>query len=74
VSLEFREGRIDSGEGRVLERAMADEMHALYDGLVFDGADMPAAGQHLYESAGYAAVANFNGNPVATFWGEKRLR
>ena len=29
--------------------------------------------QRLYESAGYAAIANFNGNPPATFFGEKRL-
>jgi GNAT superfamily N-acetyltransferase len=27
----------------------------------------------LYESAGYVEVANFNGNPVASFWGEKPL-
>jgi GNAT superfamily N-acetyltransferase len=29
--------------------------------------------QHLYESEGYRAVANFNANPVASFWGEKPL-
>jgi GNAT superfamily N-acetyltransferase len=27
----------------------------------------------LYESEGYTAIDNFNGNPVASFWGEKRL-
>jgi hypothetical protein len=27
----------------------------------------------LYESEGYVEVANFNGNPVATFFGEKAL-
>ncbi len=27
----------------------------------------------LYESAGYVEVENFNANPVASFWGEKRL-
>lgn len=27
----------------------------------------------LYESAGYVEVPNFNGNPVASFWGEKPL-
>jgi hypothetical protein len=27
----------------------------------------------LYESEGYVAVGNFNGNPAATFWGEKVL-
>jgi GNAT superfamily N-acetyltransferase len=29
--------------------------------------------RHLYESAGYAPIENFNGNPVATFFGEKQL-
>jgi GNAT superfamily N-acetyltransferase len=29
--------------------------------------------QGLYEDEGYAAIADFNGNPVAVFWGEKRL-
>ena len=34
------------------------------------------AGQRagLYESEGYAAIEDFNGNPVAVFWGEKPLR
>jgi hypothetical protein len=27
----------------------------------------------LYESEGYVPIGNFNGNPVATFFGEKRL-
>jgi hypothetical protein len=29
--------------------------------------------QRLYERAGYAAIGNFNANPVATFFGEKQL-
>ncbi len=36
------------------------------------GPKQPSA-RHLYESAGYAAIPNFNGNPVATFFGEQRL-
>jgi GNAT superfamily N-acetyltransferase len=27
----------------------------------------------LYESAGYRAIGNYNANPLATYWGEKRL-
>lgn len=27
----------------------------------------------FYRSQGYAEIANFNANPVASFWGEKRL-
>ena len=36
------------------------------------GAKQPHA-QALYESAGYRPIGNFNANPVASFWGEKRL-
>jgi GNAT superfamily N-acetyltransferase len=152
--IEFREGRVDSGDGRLLERAMEAEMQTLYDGLQIGNATMPAAGpaqlnppagrflvgyrdgrpiccggikrldpracefkrmyvvpdqrgrgvarallgaleararelgyavarldtgprqpaaRHLYESAGYQEIENFNGNPVATFFGEKSL-
>lgn len=27
----------------------------------------------MYERAGYAPIVNFNANPVASFFGEKRL-
>jgi hypothetical protein len=27
----------------------------------------------MYERAGYRAIENFNGNPVATFFAEKEL-
>jgi hypothetical protein len=27
----------------------------------------------LYEKAGYRPIGNFNANPVASFWGEKKL-
>ncbi len=36
------------------------------------GPEQPAA-RHLYESAGYVEIPNFNANPVATYFGEKRL-
>jgi GNAT superfamily N-acetyltransferase len=36
------------------------------------GAKQPRA-QRLYERAGYVAVPDYNGNPYAAFWGEKRL-
>ncbi len=31
------------------------------------------AAERLYRSAGYRPIANFNGNPVASFFGEKAL-
>lgn len=37
------------------------------------GPRQPAA-QRLYESAGYVAIANFNDDPAASFFGEKPLR
>jgi GNAT superfamily N-acetyltransferase len=36
------------------------------------GAAQPHA-QRLYEAAGYRTIASFNGNPFASFWGEKEL-
>jgi GNAT superfamily N-acetyltransferase len=152
--IDFRDGRVDSGDGGRLEAAMRAEVEALYVGLDMTSAEMPKAGaaelnpphgvflvgyagdravccggiktlepgicelkrmyvvpeargtgvsrallaaledraralgfhtarldtgprqpaaQRLYESAGYAAIPNFNANPVATFFGEKRL-
>jgi GNAT superfamily N-acetyltransferase len=29
--------------------------------------------QRLYEAAGYRSIGNFNGNPLASFWGEREL-
>lgn len=153
--IEFRDGRVDEGDGGRLVQAMQAEMSALYSGLDLTGSAMPAAGpeqlnppagrvlvgyrgaraiccgavkrldaracefkrmyvvpdergggvgrvllealeararelgyaiarldtgprqpraQHLYESAGYRPIGNFNGNPVASFFGEKPLR
>ena len=36
------------------------------------GAQQPGA-RALYEAAGYAAIPDYNGNPFASFWGEKSL-
>jgi GNAT superfamily N-acetyltransferase len=155
VEIDFREGRIDGGDGGRLEAAMRAELAELYDGLAIDNDSMPKAGpaelnppagaflvgydgdgqaiccggvkrldqqscelkrmfvvpeargrgvarallgaleqraremgftisrldtgprqpgaQHLYESAGYRSIENFNANPVASFFGEKSL-
>lgn len=154
AQIEFRDGRVDAGDGGRLEQAMRTEMSEVYSGLELTGAAMPAAGpdqlnppagrflvgyrdgqaiccggikrldartsefkrmyvlpeargggvarallgaledrarelgytvarldtgprqpaaQHLYQSAGYEPIPNFNGNPVASFFGEKSL-
>jgi GNAT superfamily N-acetyltransferase len=36
------------------------------------GAKQPRA-RLMYERAGYVSVPDYNGNPYAAFWGEKRL-
>lgn len=36
------------------------------------GPRQPSA-ERMYREAGYAEIGNFNANPVASFWGEKRL-
>jgi GNAT superfamily N-acetyltransferase len=36
------------------------------------GARQPHA-MELYRAAGYADIGNFNANPLAAYWGEKRL-
>jgi GNAT superfamily N-acetyltransferase len=36
------------------------------------GPDQPEA-KHLYETAGYVEIPNYNDNPKATYFGEKRL-
>lgn len=62
------------GVARALLHALEDEARALGYGIarLDTGPKQPHA-RALYESEGYVAVANFNGNPVATFFGEKPL-
>jgi GNAT superfamily N-acetyltransferase len=62
------------GVARALLGALEDAARALGYGVVRldTGARQPHA-QAMYESAGYVAVPDYNGNPVAAFWGEKRL-
>lgn len=152
--IQFRDGRVDSGDGGRLEAEMREEVGRLYSGLDLQSPDMPKAGpdelnppsgvfivgyedgvaiccggikrldheacelkrmyvipeargrgvarillaelenrartlgytiarldtgprqpaaQHLYESAGYVSIPNFNANPVATYFGQRRL-
>lgn len=62
------------GVARMLLTALEDRARELgYVLARLDTGPKQQGARHLYESAGYTAVANFNGNPVATFFGEKRL-
>jgi GNAT superfamily N-acetyltransferase len=62
------------GLARVLLRALEDAARGLgYSTARLDtGARQPHA-QQLYESEGYLPIGNFNANPVAHYFGEKRL-
>jgi len=62
------------GLGRALLAALEDLARDLgYSVARLDtGAEQPRA-QRMYERAGYEAVPDYNGNPYASFWGEKQL-
>ncbi len=62
------------GVARALLHALEAEARALgYEIARLDTGPKQPHARALYESEGYVAVANFNGNPVATFFGEKPL-
>ena len=62
------------GVARTLLGALEDA--ARERGYAFVRLDTGPKQQHavaLYASAGYSEIANFNANPMAAYWGEKRL-
>ena len=62
------------GVARTLLRALEDAARGLgYSIARLDTGPRQPHARGLYESEGYVPIANFNGNPVATFFGEKRL-
>jgi GNAT superfamily N-acetyltransferase len=62
------------GAARALLGSLEDAARALgYRIVRLDtGARQPHA-QAIYEAAGYVPVPDYNSNPAAAFWGEKRL-
>ena len=62
------------GHASRLLRALEDEARALgYAIARLDTGEHQPQAQAMYERAGYAPIGNFNANPFASFWGEKRL-
>jgi GNAT superfamily N-acetyltransferase len=62
------------GLGRVLLAALEDAARELgYATVRLDTGEHQPHAQALYESAGYRSIGNFNANPVASYWGERRL-
>lgn len=62
------------GVGRELLRALEGEARALgYEIVRLDTGPKQPSARRMYEEAGYVEIENFNANPVATFFAEKRL-
>jgi GNAT superfamily N-acetyltransferase len=69
---------VPNARGRGVARALLVELERRARELGYavarlDTGPKQARARRMYERAGYAPVANFNANPVATFFGEKAL-
>jgi GNAT superfamily N-acetyltransferase len=63
------------GVARALLYALEDEARRLgFEIARLDTGPRQPHARALYEAEGYRPIANFNANPVATFFGEKPLR
>src|SRR5690348_8068521 len=69
---------VPAARGRGVAKALLAALEDAARGLGYTiarldtGPRQPHA-QRMYEAAGYAPIGNFNANPVASYWGEKRL-
>ncbi len=62
------------GVARALLAALEEEARRLgYTVARLDTGPEQAHARALYVSAGYREIANYNGNPVATYWAERTL-
>jgi GNAT superfamily N-acetyltransferase len=64
--------------GRGMARAVLRELERIARQMGYliarlDTGPKQLSARAVYESEGYAEIEDFNGNPVASFWGEKRL-
>lgn len=69
---------VQEARGRGVARALLEELERRaremgYAVARLDTGPRQTRAQRMYERAGYAAIDNFNANPVASFFGEKRL-
>jgi GNAT superfamily N-acetyltransferase len=63
-----------TGLARTLLGALEDKAREIgYQRARLDTGPKQRHAQGLYESEGYLEIEDFNNNPVAVFWGEKRL-
>ena len=62
------------GVARALLRALEDAARERgYAFVRLDTGPLQRGAMDLYASEGYAEIGNFNANPIAAYWGEKRL-
>ena len=62
------------GIARALLVALEDEARVLgYTVARLDTGPHQPHAERMYRAAGYADIGNFNANPFASYWGEKRL-
>lgn len=69
---------VPEARGRGVARALLVALEARarelgYEVARLDTGPRQERSRRMYERAGYAPIGNFNANPVASFWGEKRL-
>ena len=69
---------VPEARGQGVARTLLHELERTAMGLGYvvarlDTGPKQVHAQALYRSEGYEAIEDFNGNPVAAFWGEKRL-
>jgi GNAT superfamily N-acetyltransferase len=70
---------VPAARGTGVARALLHELERAAVGLGYEFARLDTGpkqvnAQGLYAAEGYEEMDDFNGNPVAAFWGEKRLR
>ena len=64
----------NAGVGRELLEALEDAARGLgFERARLDTGPRQERARLMYRTAGYEPIENFNGNPIATFFGEKRL-
>ena len=69
---------VEQARGRGVARALLEELERIarelgYGVVRLDTGPRQQRSQRMYERAGYRRIGNFNGNPIASFFGEKRL-
>ena len=64
----------NAGRGQELLEALEDAARELgYERARLDTGPEQHGARRMYRAAGYEPIGNFNGNPMATFFGEKKL-